>query len=150
MLDFAKITAFFDEYSAHFKEFLDFECKKADMINKNQIEQLSKALSAEQALIMKTTSYEGKRVKLLGDDAELTFTELIGAAPPQYKTRLEEQHKKMSDMIFKIKELNDHANIIVNARLKHIRSRTSELDTYDDKGALNRRPAAKAFISRNA
>jgi hypothetical protein len=120
------------------------------MINKNEIEQLSKALAAEQALIMKTTSYEGKRVKLLGDDADLTFADLVEKAPDRFKKRLGEQHKSMSEMIFKIKEINDHANIIVTTRLKHIQRRTAELDTYDDKGALNRQSATKAFISRNA
>lgn len=148
-MDYAKIVAFFDEYTAHYKEFLDFEYQKADMIHNNEIEKLSKALATEQALIMKTNSYEGKRVKLLNDDPELTFENLIESSPEQFKKRLEEQHKKMTEMIFKIKEINDCANIIVTTRLKHIQKRTAELDTYNDKGALNRRSATKAAISVN-
>jgi len=148
-MDYAKIVAFFDEYTAHYKEFLDFEYQKADMINKNEIEKLSKALATEQALIMKTNSYEGKRVKLLNDNAELTFENLIEDSPERFKKRLEEQHRKMTEMIFKIKEINDHANIIVTTRLKNIQKRTAELDTYNGKGALNRKSATRTAISRN-
>ncbi|MCL2053903.1 MAG: flagellar protein FlgN [Oscillospiraceae bacterium] len=149
MLDFAKITVFFDEYTAHYKDFLDFEYKKADMITKNEIEELSKALSTEQALIMKTNSYEGRRAKLLGGDSELTFERLVEKAPEHYKNKLEASHKEMSEMIFKIKEINDRIGVIVAARLKQIQKRTAELDTYDDKGVLNRKSATRA-INYNA
>ena len=54
MPDYNKLIAFFDEYITHYKEFLQFEYLKLDMINNNQIEKLSKSLSTEQALIMKT------------------------------------------------------------------------------------------------
>ena len=148
MPDYNKIIAFFDEYIAHYKEFLQFEYLKLDMINNNQIEKLSKSLSAEQALIMKTNAYETKRVKLL-EGMTGTFAEIAANAPEEYSKRLTEQHKELSDIVFRIKELNDTANITVTERLKKIQRKTAELDVYDGKGTLKREHASRLAISKN-
>ncbi len=149
MPDYKKIIAFFDEYITHYKEFLQFEYLKLDMINHNQIEKLSKSLSAEQALIMKTNSYETKRVKLLEGTAGSTFAEIAANAPEEYRGRLSEQHKELSEIVFRIKELNDSANITVTERLKKIQRKTAELDVYDGKGTLKREHASGLAISKN-
>lgn len=149
MPDYKKIIAFFDEYIAHYREFLDFEFRKADMINKNQIEILSDSLSIEQALIMKTNSLEGKRERLLKDVEGNTFAEIAENAPEEYREKLMSQHQELSALIFKIKEINDAANIIVSERLKKIQRMTAELDVYDGKGAVRREHASRAAISKN-
>ncbi|MBQ7981135.1 MAG: flagellar export chaperone FlgN [Oscillospiraceae bacterium] len=149
MPDYNKIIAFFDEYIAHYKEFLQFEYLKLDMINHNQIEKLSKPLSAEQALIMKTNSYETKRVKLLEGTTGSTFAEIAANAPEEYRERLTAQHKELSEIVFRIKELNDSAKITVTERLKKIQRKTAELDVYDGKGAVKREHASRLAISKN-
>ena len=149
MPDYKKIIAFFDEYITHYKEFLQFEYLKLDMINHNQIEKLSKSLSTEQALIMKTNSYETKRVKLLEGTAGSTFAEIAANAPEEYRTRLSEQHKELSEIVFRIKELNDSANITVTERLKKIQRKTAELDVYDGRGTLKREHTSGLAISKN-
>ena len=53
-------------------------------------------------------------------------------------------------MIYKIKEINDTANIIVSERLKKIRSTVGELDTYNGKGAVRKESAAGSKIFTNA
>lgn len=148
MPDYKKITAFFDEYIAHYEEFLEFEYKKADLLGHGKIEQLSDSLATEQALIMKTNSLEGKRIKLL-DGVGSTFAEITENAPEEYKGRLSEQHDRLSFLIYKIKEINDSANAIVSERLRRIQARTSELDVYDGKGAVRREHASGAAISKN-
>lgn len=149
MPDYNKIIAFFDEYIAHYREFLQFEYLKLDMINNNHIEELSKSLSTEQALIMKTNSYETKRVKLLEGTTGSTFAEIADNAPEEYREKLTAQHKELSEIVFRIKELNDSANITVNERLKKIRRKTAELDVYDGKGTVKREHASKLAISKN-
>lgn len=149
MPDYNKIIIFFDEYIRHYREFLDFEYKKMDMLNKNQIEKLSASLSVEQALIMKTNSLENKRLKVLGELSEKSFSEIAESAPEPYGKRLAAQHEELSKLIFKIKEMNDIANITVSERLKKIQARTAELDVYDGRGTLKREHASKAAISRN-
>lgn len=149
MPDYIKIIAFFDEYIAHYRDFLSFEYRKLDMINKDQIEKLSDSLSVEQALIMKTNSLEGKRERLLKDVKGKTFAELAENAPEEHKEKLSAQHEELSYLIFKIKEINDTANIIVSGRLKKIQRRTAELDVYDGKGSVRREHASKAAISKN-
>ena len=149
MPDYNKIVAFFDEYIVHYKEFLDFEYSKLDMINKGEIEKLSNALSSEQALIMKTNSYEAKRMKLLEGMSDTSFDQLVKTAPAEFRERLSDQHMEMSRLVFKIKELNDMANIVISERLKKIQKKTAELDVYDGKGSLKREHSSKAAISKN-
>ena len=149
MPDYNKIIAFFDEYITHYKEFLQFEYLKLDMINHNQIEKLSKSLSTEQALIMKTNSYEIKRVKLLEGTTGSTFAESAANAPEEYREKLTKQHKELSEIVFRIKELNDSANITVTERLKKIQRKTAELDVYDGRGTVKREHASRLAISKN-
>lgn len=149
MSDYKIIVAFFDDYIAHYRDFLRFEYQKLDMLNNDRIEELSDSLSTEQALIMKTNSMENKREKLLADVSGKTFDELAADAPPEFSERLAEQHRDLSALIFKIKEINDTANAIVSERLKKIREKTAELDVYDGKGSVRHENAAKIAISKN-
>ncbi|MDE7289961.1 MAG: flagellar protein FlgN [Oscillospiraceae bacterium] len=148
MPDYKKIIMFFDEYITHYRSFLKFEYAKADMINKGAIAQLSDSLTTEQALIMKTNALEARRIKLV-EGCGNTFGELIDAAPEEFKEKLKDQHEELSGIIYKIKEINDNAGIVVSERLRKIQKRTAELDVYDGKGALKRENATKAAIFRN-
>lgn len=78
-----------------------------------------------------------------------TFAELTENAPEEFREKLSAQHEELSALIFKIKEINDTANIIVSERLKKIQRRTAELDVYDGKGAVRREHASKSAISKN-
>lgn len=149
MPDYNKITAFFDEYIEHYKAFLKFEYAKASMISHGDIEQLSNSLPTEQALIMKTNVLENKRVKLVEGAPGKTFAELAENAPDEYRERLKAQHSELSELLYKIKEINDAANVIVSERLKKIQRRTAELDVYDGKGSVKREHTSKAAISKN-
>lgn len=146
-MDYPALISFFDEYNAHFRSFLKFEYSKIDMINKDEIEKLSASLSAEQALIMKSNQLEASRIKLMGNS---TFAEVIEKAPDEYKGALEEKYKKLSEMVFKIKEINDTANIIITERLKKIRSATGELDTYNGKGNVRKDDNVGSTMFTNA
>lgn len=149
-MDYNALIAFFDEYNAHFRSFLKFEYSKMDMLNKGDIEELSASLSTEQAFIMKSNSLEKQRLALLGDNNTKTFEQIVSEAPEEYKSRLDEQRISLSEMIYKIKELNDTANIIVSERLKKIRSTVGELDTYNGRGAVKKESAAGSTILTNA
>lgn len=149
-MDYNALITFFDEYNAHFRSFLKFEYSKMDMLNKGNIEELSASLSTEQAFIMKSNSLEKQRFALLGDNKDKTFEQIVSEAPEEYRSRLDEQRISLSEMIYKIKEINDTANIIVSERLKKIRSTVGELDTYNDKGAVKKESATGSTIFKNA
>ncbi|MGN1105352.1 MAG: flagellar export chaperone FlgN [Huintestinicola sp.] len=149
-MDYNALVAFFDEYNAHFRSFLKFEYSKMDMLNKGEIEELSASLSTEQAFIMKSNSLEKQRFALLGENRDKTFEQIVSEAPEEYKSRLDEQRISLSEMIYKIKELNDTANIIVSERLKKIRSTVGELDTYNGRGAVKKESSTGSTILTNA
>ncbi len=149
-MDYPALIAFFDEYNAHYRSFLKFEYSKIDMIHRDNIEELSLSLSKEQALIMKSNVLEEERIKMLGKSSSKTFKDIIADAPSEYKARLEEQYKALSEMVYKIKEINDTANIIVTERLKKIRSKAGSFDTYDGKGSVVKENAGGPSIITNA
>ncbi|MDY3791830.1 MAG: flagellar export chaperone FlgN [Oscillospiraceae bacterium] len=149
-MDYNALITFFDEYNAHFRSFLKFEYSKMDMLNKGDIEELSASLSTEQAFIMKSNSLEKQRLALLGENSTKTFEQIVSEAPEEYKARLDGQRVSLSEMIYKIKEINDTANIIVSERLKKIRSTVGELDTYNGRGAVKKESAAGSTILTNA
>ena len=144
--DYFKLVRFFNEYIVNYKELLDFEYSKLDMINNDKIEELSRSLSKEQALIMKSNSMEKKRIEILGEDKDLTFKEIIEKAPISCKKRLEGQYEELSACVMKIKELNDLANVIITGRLKRVERMTAELDTYDGKGGVKTEHATRSAI----
>lgn len=150
LMDYKALIDFFDEYNAHFKSFLKFEYSKMDMLNKGDIEKLTAALSSEQAFIMKSNSLEKQRLALLGKDNDKTFEQIVSDAPEEYKARLDEQRISLSEMIYKIKELNDTANIIVSERLKKIRSAVGELETYNGSGTVQKGSVTGSKILNNA
>ena len=90
------MVRFFNDYNAHFKELMDFEYKKLDMINNDRIEELSNILSTEQALIMRTDTLEKKRLELMGDNKDCTFADIIAVAPVSCKARLIRSSSRMS------------------------------------------------------
>lgn len=148
-MDYFLLVRFLSEYIEEYNELLSFEYKKLDLINNNQIEELSGILSTEQALIMKINSMENKRIKILGDSSNLNFREIIESAPISCKKRLQNQYDELSTAVNKIKELNDMANIIISGRLKRVERKTVELDTYNETGNVKTSYATKMAISKN-
>ncbi len=147
-MDYPALIAFFDEYNAHFREFLKFEYGKMDMLNKGEIEKLSKSLSTEQAFIMKSGSLEKRRIGITGDN--VTFADIVEGAPDEYRAALDERYRALSEMVLKIKEINDTASIIVAERLKKIRMRNGGLDTYNGHGDVKKENAINTTMSTNA
>ena len=148
MLDYPKLFAFFDEYIEHYKTFLQFEYLKLEMINNDDIEKLSASLSREQALIMKTNSLE-KTYRYSGDEAGKTFQELIDSAPKWYQYRLNDKYNQLSEIVLKIKEINDTANVIVSERLNKIQKKVGELDTYDERGTVSKEKISHSALLKS-
>ncbi len=148
-MDYFALVRFLSDYINQYNDLLTFEYKKLDLINHNQIQELSNILSTEQALIMKINSMESKRLKLLEGSSCKNFKEIIESSPVSCKKRLEVQYNDLSSAVYKIKELNDMANIIISNRLKRVERRTAELDTYNESGTVKTSYAANMSISKN-
>lgn len=147
-MNYPELIAFFDECNAHYRSFLKFEYSKMNMIHKGEIEKLSASLNTEQAFIMKSNTLESKREKLTGSGK--TFADIINEAPEEYKEQLSERCEILSDAVYKIKELNDAANVIITERLKKIRMRTGENDTYNGKGDIIKDSGTGKSLTINA
>lgn len=146
MLDYLKFLQFSEECNAHYRALLDFEYKKMKMIHEDDIDSLSKALAEEQALVMKSNSLEAKRAAILGEEnVSKTFKDIVDEAPILYKRRLDLKYKELTELVYKIKELNDTASIIINERLKKLQNKRNkgDLDTYNVNGSVSHTSGAE-------
>ncbi|MDR0991881.1 MAG: flagellar protein FlgN [Ruminococcus sp.] len=134
MIKWENAIPFFTEYNKHLDEFLQYEMKKARLINERKIEELSASLATEQAYIMKTNNFEQRRISLFGADKD--FKGIIAAAPESYREGLTEEYNVMREIIMNIKELNDITAVTVAERLKKIQRRTGDFDLYTDRGKV--------------
>jgi hypothetical protein len=132
LVDWDEAVSFFEEMNAHLDNFLQFEMKKARLLNERKIEELSAALATEQAHIMKTNAFEQKRIALFGSDID--FKGIIEAAPDKHKASLTKAYDIMREIILSIKEINDLTAVTVTERLKKIQKRTGDFDLYTDRG----------------
>jgi hypothetical protein len=132
MINWENAIPFFTEYNKHLDEFLQFEMKKARLLNERKIEELSASLAVEQAYVMKTNAFEQKRTGAFGDDKD--FKGIIAAAPEEYKEGLSQQYSVMREIIMNIKEINDLTAVTVAERLKKIQRKTGDFDLYNDRG----------------
>lgn len=149
--DYREFIAFIDECNAHYRTLLEFEYRKLTLIHEDNIDELSRALSEEQALVMKSNVLEKKRAGILApEDAGKTFRELIEAAPEEYKARLTESYEELTAVIRKIKDINDNAAAIINARLKKIQKNRDELETYNMKGGVSHTDGSVRTTTFNA
>lgn len=149
--DYREFIAFIDECNAHYRTLLEFEYRKLTLIHEDNIDELSRALSEEQALVMKSNVLEKKRAEILApEDAGKTFRELIEAAPEEYKARLTESCEELTAVIRKIKDINDNAAAIINARLKKIQKNRDELETYNMKGGVSHTDGSVRTTTFNA
>ncbi len=118
MIDYHKLLAFFDEYILHYTELLRFENDKLKMIVADNIKELEKSIGKEQALIMKTNSYENKRFELIGvQNQKKTFKEIIEEAPYEFQPRLNDRYNSLTNLVYQIKKINQNAQEIVAQRL---------------------------------
>lgn len=146
MRDYYEIIRFFVGYNAHLKEFLNFEYKKLDLINKGKIEEITALLPSEQAFIMKTNALEEKRIKLLENSRE-SFETLVANSPESCRKRLDEQHGEFRGYVLKIKEINDTVNTLVNIRMKKIENQS--LGTYNVSGRINTESLMAASVVKS-
>ena len=153
MADYKKIITFLDEYIKHYVELLSFENSKLDLIMSGKVSQLSDFLSKEQALAMKGSSLEKKRIALMEKEGlgELTFSETIEKAPEEFKTQLTERKQQLSKYIFEIKRINENAMMAVSENLDKInkRLRNSDINTYDEHANKKQLSKFGSSLSKN-
>lgn len=153
LADYNAIITFMKEYVNHYKELLEFENKKLDLILSGKVSQLNDSLSKEQALAMKGKSLEKKRIDLMEKEglAGLQLSKIIEQAPDEYKTQLSEIKEKLSKYIFEVKRVNDSAMANVNEKINYINKSLKNIDinTYDEHANSKKIPETSSSISKN-
>ena len=144
MLNYDALIKYFDEYTDHYREVLDFEYRKLENVISNNVTWLSTAVSKEQAYIMKTNAFEARRAKLLGEEgAGMTFLRIIEEAPESCKQPLKDYYNEISQLVFEIKRVNNHAQEVINDRLHAAGS-------YEQSNTYSPRSIRSEAVSKNA
>ncbi len=138
MHNYKLIVDFFEQYTKHYIELLDFENKKLKYITSNDVDSLNNCLGKEQALIMMGNNLEAKRRELLKKEglAESTFGEMIESSPDEYKNKLQSIFSDLSKYVLEVKRINDQAMSVVRVKLNSIENKLSRNtgEIYNDKG----------------
>lgn len=123
----SNMTVFLKEYINHYKEMLDFETEKLNMISKDDIFGMNEIIKKEQALIMQTNALEKKRLEIFG---RMTFTQYIDTVIGNEKKELLNDYEILKKYILQIKKVNEQSKEIVDRRFEAV---TNEKDTvtYD-------------------
>ncbi len=104
-----------------YRELMLFLLKKHNKVLKDDLNWLTDSLNTEQAYVMKSQSLEMKRTALfegLGiKDKKLS--ELIEAAPDDYKAKLKLLGGQLADLIDSIREVNANTSEIVKRKLQN-------------------------------
>lgn len=153
MPNYNNILKFFDEYISHYRELLSFENEKLNLIATDNISELSTGLSKEQALIMKGSSFETKRMRLMKDEglSDVKFQAIIDGAPAEYSAKLHTAFNELSKYVTEVKRINDHSLSIVRGKLSAIEARISSTssDIYDEKGGRKHSIGSLAAVNKN-
>ncbi len=136
MLDYEQLIGFINEYNAHYRELLRFETEKFSLIAHDNVNELGKSLSSEQALIMKSGSFEKKRCDILSGENGKSFPDIIKASPERYRSQLTDGYNELRKLVFQIKRINDNARDIVSQRLSVLEGAKSNgfVNSYDGGG----------------
>ena len=138
MLDYQKLYGFMKDYICHYREMLDFETEKLSFVTADDVEALSTAIPKEQAFVMKTNSFESRRIDIMGDDKQKSYKQIIDEAPPEWKNRLSSQYRDFSKIVLQIKKNNDYCMEIVKKRLELLEhAKNGPAVTYDSRGTTN-------------
>lgn len=149
MLNYYELISYFEQYILHYKDVLKFEYQKLESIINNNVTWLSSAISTEQAFIMKTNSYESRREKLLGEENKgKTFVAIIEEAPEEYKSSLKDCYNEISQLVFEIKRVNNHAHEIIAERMQQFGGGEQD-NTYSLKGIMHD-SAVPQSLTKNA
>lgn len=128
MKDFLILVSFLREYENFFAEFKAEEEKKLQSLTTWNLEEIDKCNALQQAYQMKMESLEEKRQNLqkeLGLEG-YTFSQVINAAPEEYKSELQSIFLNTESAIKEIKYLNQKSMDVVHTNIKTIGKKLPE------------------------
>lgn len=131
-----QVAKLMDETISHYRELMRFEVEKLKLISSDNVDELMLSLSKEQALVMKSTSLENKRIKLFSElgIANITLTELVENSPNESKVQMKTLHKDFTELVNEVKRINDNISEIAKEKLKHVNEYLSRSGTASSQG----------------
>ena len=124
--------------AAIYRELLQAEKEKTDILTEGNVDKLEKIMNTEQAINMKINGIEKKRIGIMDGLGlhDKTLREVIAIAQnDENKTRgrLFKLYKDLKECTDQIKEVNEQNKILINARLNVITGFTDYLNGASSK-----------------
>lgn len=145
-----EIAQFLDKYLDFYKEFLQIEQNKFDIISKNNIEDLDSFVVREQALMLQSRGFEVQREQLLKKelDEPITLRELIPLVDESFRGKVEDLFSELSDVLLNLKDVNNRSNSLVELRLhkidkniRHLENQKSPVNDYNNSAKVGGKQA---------
>lgn len=117
-----ELVSFFERLLAFYKEFLNLEKKKYDILKTNNLSLLDQLLRDEQAFTLKAKGFEAERRSLLDqtEKPQAVFRELIPLFGPEYRDNIRKMYHELDVTLNNLKLTNDRCNRLTKLKLRRI------------------------------
>jgi len=114
-----EIIKILEEFNAHFTELSTFLVEKQNRVLADDLIWLNDALPTEQKLVMKSSSLENRRLKLMESLGlkDRTSSVLLEECPDDYKGKLRLELVNLEKHIDRVKQLNDDTLESINRKM---------------------------------
>ncbi len=125
-----------DQYGIYQKLYKLAE-EKTELIKGEDVEGLEESTQEEEKLIAQNERYEKKRIELIG---ETSISQLINEVDSKYKVQLEELQSDFKELLYKVAEINQLNNQLINNSLEinsislNLLTKNNSQSTYGKKG----------------
>lgn len=125
------LWTFLEEYAVFFEEIASCEQDKLEALLSNTLSRIEHAIARQQAIGKRLENMERRRIELLKASGmeNLTFNEILLAAPAEERQRLKELFDRTRLAISNIRYINDQSNAFTKTQLQRIHSQKGDMQS---------------------
>lgn len=150
-----EFIAFFERYLSFYKEFLQLEKEKFDIVSTNRVSELDGCVKREEAFMLKSKGMDLERDRLMQktEKPNATFREIIPLFDESQREAVQTLFDTFSKVLLEFKELNLRCNYLTELRLNRIKIELKKLENRPDLQKLYNEKAKEkgigpTFLSR--
>lgn len=129
-----RLLHFFEEMLAFYRDFLEFERRKYDIIVSGDFAKLDESLRQEQAFTLKARGLESDRVKLLGETgcSGVQFRNLPAEVDPSRREAMQKLYEGISSAVMGVQQVNERCAGMTKVKMARASKTLSEMENHPE------------------
>jgi len=122
--------SFLEGYLSFYQEFLEIETNKHEVISQNDVKQLDRFVTKEQAYLLKSKGLEAQRQKMMDSYGfkDTTLNEFLPHLDSSVQEKADTLYHDLSDVLMDFKAMNTRCNSLIELRLHRIGNSIKHLE----------------------